>query len=74
MPYKTVPAVLVQIAAEPADSPEVFRAEAEQDRGGIAHLGPDRVPLEEVVEPKDPQREEARHRARLRESVANEGF
>ncbi len=66
MLYKTVPAVLAQIAAE--------LAEAEQDRGGIAHLGPDRVPLEEVAEPRDPQREEARHRARLRKSVANEGF
>lgn len=74
MPYKTVPAVLVQIAVDLADSPEVFRAEAEPDREGIAHLGPDRVPLEEVAEPKNPQREEARHRARLRESVANEGF
>lgn len=66
MPYKTVPAVLVQIAVD--------LAEAEPDREGIAHLGPDRVPLEEVAEPKNPQREEARHRARLRESVANEGF
>ena len=66
MLYKTVPAVLAQIAAELAG--------VEQDRGGIANLGPDHVPLEVVAEPKDHQPEEARHRARLQESVANEGF
>lgn len=66
MLYKTVPAVPAQIAAELVG--------VEQDRWGIANLGPDRVPLEEVAEPKDHQPEEARHRARLQESVADEGF
>ena len=71
MPYKTVPAVPARIAAGLADSLEVFLAEAEQGREETAHLEPD---LDLVAELKNPQREEALHRAQLRKLVANEGF
>ena len=71
MPYKTVPAVPAQIAAGLADSLEVFLVEAEPGREEIAHLEPD---LDLVAELKNPQREEALHRARLPKLVANEDF
>jgi hypothetical protein len=66
--------VPAQIAAGQVDNLEVFRVEAEQDREEIAHLEPDPVPVVEVAELKDHQREGGRHRARLRELLANEGF